>query len=257
MSRSLARVFTPLIPILFAGAIAASEERAEPQTTGSQIDEWIAALNSESFVRRDFASQRLITLGEAAVAPLLQTAGGERDTAAQSAVCSLQQLALDERDAVATAAHQGLVALLRRKAPLSGVRRRQVSEAVRRSERAVAAVITTVGGTTERDESLMVRVLQVNDDRFGDRQALLLPRLTELVQLDVRDSQITNAAIESIRTLRNLEELNLADTAVSGTGLLRLTSLNKLKKLTIYRLSVTAEEFDQLKVALPDCDIRW
>lgn len=236
-------------------------------TTGSTNDEavrqprqavaqWVKELGNDSFIQRDFAGRQLIRLGAVAIEPLVETARGQDDTAASAAIEVLRHLALNDLDDVGTAAHRGLAQLSTTDTPVMASRQPRIAEALQLSERRVACIVSALEGHIERDDSLAIVGLEVHNDRFTDQHAAMLPRLTQLRRLDLRDCHITDASTKAISQLADLQELNLSDTDVTASGLQPLTALPSLTTLSIYRISLSPDERQQLQSELPDCDIR-
>ena len=63
----------------------------------------------------------------------------------------------------------------------------------------------------------------------------------QLRRLDLRDTSVSDEAIDTILALPQLEELNLPDAALTGKGLQRLGYLKSLRQLSICRLHVASE----------------
>lgn len=249
------RDWTSVALVIISGTVLAADEQAADRPP-SEIGRWIQELGSDSFVQRDFAGRQVLRVGTPAIAPLVGVAGGEDAVAAQTAIGLLARVARDDRGAMGTAAHRGLSQLAGAAKSLSPEHREVIRQAVRAADRRIAGIITSRGGRIERDESLAIIGVQVQDERFTDQQVALLARLPQLRRLDLRETLISDDAIETILTLPELEELNLTDTTVSGEALQRLAPLKSLKKLSIYRLQVSPDQLRDAQAVLPECEIR-
>ncbi len=75
---------------------------------------------------------------------------------------------------------------------------------------------------------------------FGDRQlAMLAPLASNIVDLNLSGTQITDAGLLTVSTMSNLTKLRLDRTAITDAGLGHLTKLKKLNYLNLYRTDVT------------------
>lgn len=70
-------------------------------------------------------------------------------------------------------------------------------------------------------------------------------------ELDIsRCSKITDAGLEHILSISNLERLCISETRVTSKGIIRLSSLVNLRSLDLGGLPVTDQAIDSLKVSL-------
>ncbi len=94
------------------------------------------------------------------------------------------------------------------------------------------------------DDRLRINVINASKE-FGDEQlALLEPVAERIVWLDLARSQITDAGMETIGGMSNLERLHLENTAVSDDGIAELTGLSNLEYLNLYNTKVGNGIFD-------------
>lgn len=84
------------------------------------------------------------------------------------------------------------------------------------------------------DDRLRVNVVNAAKD-FGDEQLKLLEPVAErIVWLDLARSQITDAGMQTVKQMRDLERLHLENTAISDAGIAELAALPKLQYLNLY-----------------------
>ncbi len=96
--------------------------------------------------------------------------------------------------------------------------------------------------------------------RFQQTDNLALEHLgplTQLRELSIRDSSVTDDDLEHLKTLTQLTNLNLDCPKVSDTGLNRLKSLTCLQELHLFDTNVTAAGVESTQRALPHCKIEW
>jgi mono/diheme cytochrome c family protein/uncharacterized membrane protein len=103
-----------------------------------------------------------------------------------------------------------------------------------------------VVNTLAADQNLL-EVNAVNAPHFGDQQmALLLPLAEQIVWLKLGGTQVTNAALPTIRKLKNLNKLHLEYTAVGDEGLSILKDLPSLEYLNVINTKLTEQGFKAL-----------
>ncbi|MEM9280730.1 MAG: c-type cytochrome domain-containing protein [Verrucomicrobiota bacterium] len=94
------------------------------------------------------------------------------------------------------------------------------------------------------DERLRINVINAAKE-FGDEQlAMLEPVFERVVWLDLGRSQVTDAGLESIGQMPNLQRLHLENTDVSDAGIAKLGSLSQLEYLNLYGTKVGNGIFD-------------
>ncbi len=82
-----------------------------------------------------------------------------------------------------------------------------------------------------------------------------LKGLSQLESLGLDGTKITDAGLIQLKGLSQLHELYLFDTKVTDSGLEHLKGLNQLKMLFLHRTKVTDEGVKKLQQALPNCRI--
>jgi len=80
--------------------------------------------------------------------------------------------------------------------------------------------------------------------------------LTELTELHLEGTKITDKGLASLKGLKNLEyPSNLYGTAVTDAGLDQLSALTKLKHLYVWQTKVTDAGAGKLKQAVPGVEV--
>jgi len=98
-------------------------------------------------------------------------------------------------------------------------------------------------------------VLNLSRTSITDEGLKNLENLPNLRKLHLENTKITDAGLAHLKNLQNLEYLNLYGTAVSDAGLTDLQGLKNLKALYLWQTKVTPTGVEQLKTALPNCQI--
>ncbi len=79
----------------------------------------------------------------------------------------------------------------------------------------------------------------------------------QIVEVDLRGTQVKDADLKAIRELSNLHTLYLGNTRVTDAGLKELKDLKNLGFLGLMGVKVTAPAVKELQDALPSCQIYW
>ena len=111
------------------------------------------------------------------------------------------------------------------------------------------------------DEYLTVfeRVIEVDliDTQISDAGLHHLRGLTNLEYLWLFETQVGDAGLMHLRGLTKLGYLSLDDTHVSDAGIEHLRGMIKLQSLYLNHTQVTKAGIEKLQKALPSCDIDW
>ncbi|MGA2257086.1 MAG: hypothetical protein ABSG53_20735 [Thermoguttaceae bacterium] len=82
-----------------------------------------------------------------------------------------------------------------------------------------------------------------------------LKGFTQLQDLELEDTKITDAGLEHLKGCRQLEYLSLTGTPIADAGLVRLEAMSQLKRLWLEGTKVTDVGLKKLHQALPNCEI--
>jgi len=108
----------------------------------------------------------------------------------------------------------------------------------------------------EHLKSLRLTHLSLWKTRVTDAGVRHLRHMTMLRMLTLDETQITDAAMEDVGELVNLEEwLGLTDNRLTDAAVPHLSKLTKLRSLNLLRTNVSPEGLRQLRIALPGTQV--
>lgn len=118
---------------------------------------------------------------------------------------------------------------------------------------AAIAAIKRLGGRLTVDGQSNLTQLDLDSTKLTDAELKHLKGLTNLRSLRLSRTQVTDAGLEHLKGMTELSSLYLYETVVSDAGLENLKGLTKLKFLMLKRTNVTDAGAKKLQQALPDC----
>ncbi|MCE5268688.1 MAG: TIGR03067 domain-containing protein, partial [Planctomycetaceae bacterium] len=92
-----------------------------------------------------------------------------------------------------------------------------------------------------------IRSVYLGGYQVTDAQLEDLKGLAQLQSLNLANSQVTNAGMDRVKELTSLRELNLTFTKVTDAGLEKLKGLTKLESLSLHRTGITDTGIAHLK----------
>src|SRR5262245_11144674 len=121
----------------------------------------------------------------------------------------------------------------------------------------VSAVGLTIGDRgVEHLKSLQLTHLSLWKTRVSDAGVRHLRQMTTLRMLTLDETQITDAAMEDVGELVNLDDwLGLTDNRLTDAAVPHLSKLTKLRSLNLLRTNVSPEGLRQLRMALPGTQV--
>ena len=82
-----------------------------------------------------------------------------------------------------------------------------------------------------------------------------LPKMKNLIKLDLSQTQVGDAVLDAVAQLEGLEWLNLYGTHVTDAGLMKLKGLCNLQKIYLWQSKATGEGAKALKADLPGLEV--
>jgi uncharacterized membrane protein/mono/diheme cytochrome c family protein len=93
--------------------------------------------------------------------------------------------------------------------------------------------------------------LKLRDTKITDKALQILTECTNLTILHLNNTNITDNGLQSLKSLTNLQLLNLVDTKITASGVEQLANLKKLQSLYLYKTNVKADSWSNLRKIFP------
>ena len=282
-----------MLSLLVAPALAADVEARLPRTavapSAGQIQGWVEQLNSERFLDREVATEKLIAAGGEAVAPVLAAVAENNLETTTRAIYILRELALHGDQAVSDAACSALEKAA--EPQLTSAARRARATLLRldliRQERAVQDLRRLGAGISDRQPDFGQGMIEGYTVELGDgwqgqladlarlrwlRDAgeviLQGPQITDdwlkyvagmkqLRALTVKRAGITDEGLRHLAGMKELSALALWYVAVGDRAVDVLPQLQRVRKVRIYGGQLTAAGVERLRQSMPNCDIDY
>ena len=255
---------------------------ADSQVDDQDIPKLVRDLDSDRFLNRELATERLIMAGSASIDAIVQALATNNLEVTTRGVYILQELAMQTDLATSEAA----------RAALEKVAAPRVTSAARRAAEALARLdvvrheraledLKRLGAVVGEQQSPLglqiieqlsieigeqwrgtppdlmrlrwlntVDVLIVNHPEFDDDALAHVAKMPALPSLTIRKAKITDRGIDSLRQLKNLRSLSVLYCPISDAAVESLGALGGLANLRLYGTSLTAEGKDRLVQSL-------
>lgn len=231
--RRLASVLALLtVGMIFSRAAEPSHAiAADSAATAEQIEKWVKSLDSNRFVEREVATEKLITAGASAVGPIADAVSGNSLEVTTRGLYILQELALSFETEAEEAARIALGKIAESRVTSAGRRAAEILTrlAAERQNRALDELKRLGAVVTAHPSRLGLPVVGGYSVGLGDRWR---GRPDDLVRL---------------RWLRDVSELTFLGPKVTDEYLKHVTGMNGLSSLTIKRANVTDEGIEHLR----------
>jgi hypothetical protein len=273
---------------------AAEVERAGLQTPAAisqpddqEILKWVRDLDSDRFLDRELATERLIMAGVAAVEPIVQALAANNLEVTTRGIHILQELALQSELATSEAARDALEKVA---APRVTSAARRAAEALARldlvrHERALedlkllGAVVDSrqaplgfqiieqlsieIGEHWRGKPADLVRLswlrsvdqLIISHEGLDDQTLAIVAQMPELPSLTIRRAPISARGIEHLRPMSNLRTLNVLYCPIGDDSVESLEAMTNLTQLRLYGTNLTSRGRDRLVQVLRQAEI--
>ncbi len=91
--------------------------------------------------------------------------------------------------------------------------------------------------------------------KITDKSVASLASASQLRQLRLAETPVTDAAIDALLKIPSLESVNFYGTKVTDAGVAKLAALPNLKRLYVWQTAVTPAAIEELRKKLPKCEI--
>ena len=91
--------------------------------------------------------------------------------------------------------------------------------------------------------------------QIEDDDLVFLKDAPEVEYLDLRDTAITDAGLDSLTNLKKLQGINLSDTTITDVGLQILAKMEQLRVLDVSRTNVTTDGVSQFERERQNCEL--
>ena len=283
--------------MVITALIGAAEPPRDPSApsrttvTREQIDQWVAALNSDRFVERELATERLIAAGLATVAPLAEALQGNNLEVTTRGLMILQELALNadwETESAAQAALQKIaeprftsaarraaesltkLEAIREQRALSELKRLGASVGDETSDFGVHIVdryTVLLGDKWRGEDKDLGRLRWLHDvgelifegPQVTDAWLKYLPDVQGVSNLTIKRATITDQGVQYLKDLRNLQMLSLMYVPIGDRSIESLTRLQGVGTLRVYGTNLTRPAAEKLQQTLAGTkvDVRY
>ncbi len=226
----------------------------DPPTDDRSLAYWIQQLDSDSFLRRQAATQRVLGYGAEAVEPLVEVTSTGRLEMTERSIAVLQTLALQQLpddQAGAWAALESLVkqgsgsASLRARASIAAISRQRQNEAYE----VLARVGVKIGFRefTLRSTSINRNAVLIDKGWNGDLAALRWLRWVGIVDHAlIEGPAVRGEVLEQVARMPDVRVILLRDGQVSGDLFTPLASMKRIEELEFRYIALSAEDAERI-----------
>ncbi|MCY2991912.1 MAG: PDZ domain-containing protein [Planctomycetota bacterium] len=268
--------------VLAAEPSSAAPAKSPATFTREQIDQWVKDLNSDRFVERELATEKLIGAGAAAVLPLAEALQSNNLEVTTRGVIILQELALAAEPEAESAARTTLQKLAETRFTSAA---RRAAEALTkldalRAERALAELkrlgalvgndpvefgfqvadryALVFGDKWRGEEQDLARLRHLHDvgelifegPQVTDGWLKYVPEVHGIGSLTVKHASITDTGVKHLKNLCNVQMLSLMYVPIGDPAIDVLTQLQGLGTLRIFGTNVSRPAAEKLQQAL-------
>ncbi|MGV3486463.1 MAG: PDZ domain-containing protein [Planctomycetaceae bacterium] len=283
--RALARVVLVCAALLGAGGagFAVAEEPPAAAAEDQPISYWIEQLDSNQFLRRQAASQRLLAFGNEAVQPLADITKQGRLELTERAIAVLQSLAIKQSPDDETGAYGALLQLVEQGTGSASLRSRSALESIRREREQQAVVHLAAAGVKLGYREFVIDSRSVNENVVwidstwsGDTDALrwlrwisgaayavvegkavhkdvldFLVRMPDLRTVVLREATIDSDVFSPLAELSRIDELEFRYIALTPQDVAKISKLPIRGQLGLIGTDLPPEAVTQLQSEMP------
>lgn len=268
------------------GWIAADEPGASTDDN-KPLAYWIEELDHNQFLRRQAASQRLLSMGNEAVQPLADITSRGRLELTERAITVLQTLALNQAPDDEAGAFGALTQLVEQGSGSAALRSRAALEAIRREREQEAVERLTAAGVKLGYREFVIDSRAPNENLVwidsawnGDVDALrwlrwirgaayavvegaavhadvlhLVVQMPDLRTIVLRESKLDSDVFSPLEKLSRIDELEFRYISLSAADAARIAKLPIRVQLNLIGTGLPAEALVDLRAAMPGLNV--
>jgi len=118
------------------------------------------------------------------------------------------------------------------------------------AEKAAIAAIRKMGGHVQeiaQNDSRLEVAFHLADGKITDKNLVPLKDLKDVVELNLRGTDVTDAGLKHVAGLKSLKKLHLEKTKITDKGLAELKGLDNLEWLNVYGTQVSNDSLTHIK----------
>ena len=113
------------------------------------------------------------------------------------------------------------------------------------------------GASLERDRDGRIVGLDLSNAKSADRLLLHIALMPDLREIYVGDSDVTDASVARLRSIKRLQVLDLSGSQVSNKSLSVLADMRSLQVLSVSNTRLTKDGVRRLRAVMPKCMIEF
>ncbi len=266
------RVAALLVLLAVAAGSLLQAQQDEPvpadqknQIAPDQVADWVAQLNSDRYVERELATEKLIEAGLPSVRQVREVLRGSNLEVTTRGVYVLRELALSgdleteeaAREALESVAQPEATTLARKAAATLAVLDRVRQDRAVETLQQLGAKIHTPGGQIGLLTTPGVLTLELGDDWHGEEKDLRrLKWLVNVHQVVLEGPQITDGVMPYVAEMKDLAYLSIKRAKISDAGIAQVKKLEKVQRIYVMYTPVSDAAVDHLAALDSATDIR-
>jgi hypothetical protein len=242
---------------------AAPPTESAPAVSADQIAHWVADLNSDQFIQREQATERLIEAGLPAIQPLVVALSEHNLEVTARSIFILRELALTDDPAVEDAARAALAQVAQNRGTTAARRASSTLEMLAqiRQQRAIEQLQAQGARFETRYAQLGFQVVprlysvEIGTSWRGtDEDLKHLRWLDDIEQVVLEGQQVNDAWLASVAEMKSLISVELKRGSISDKGVAALLKSDKLRYLSFKYVPINDASIDHL-LAMKDVSL--
>lgn len=244
----------------FAACIghAGADEPTVPAADGKPLEYWIEQLDSDQFLQRQTASQRLLSFGDGAVEPLAKVATRGQLELTERAISVLQSLAIKQSPDDESGAYGALSQLVEQGGGSASLRARSSMEVIRREreQQAIEKLVSAGVKLGYREfvidsRSLNENLVWIDSSWNGDVEALRwLKWISGVAYGVVQGTAVNHDVIEYLVRMPDLRTVVIREAKLDSDIFTPLSKMQRIDELEFRYVPLNAIDAEKI-AALP------